>query len=141
MDVDESFKSNIQAEHKCYICQEEFVNKDEVKRHKKIEHPSNVQVCERFMMGKCERNEDQCWFSHKESTPKDNPLPKSSPLPQSSPLPHSNPWFKSKSPLNQKPVFQNAPRNPFPPEQMTKMMEAVTSLCMKVEKWRKNSKR
>ena len=151
MDVDESFKSDSQAgkaEHKCYIFQQEFKSMDEVKKHKKSIHPINVQVCERFLIGKCDRIEEQCWFKHKlkdsNFLPKSsgsNPLPKSNVfsqsnnLPQSSPISGSSPW--SKPTANENPVFREATRDPFPPDQILKMMEAVSNLCTKVESMEK----
>ena len=127
MDVDESFE---EPRHKCYVCNDDFKTKDELKKHKKSKHPVNVQACENFLLDKCDRNEAQCWYRHEPHT--SNTQPKSRPNPQ----PKSKPSVDQ----HQNQDFCEAPEDPLPPDQMQKMMEAVTNLCLKVEMMEKRFK-
>ena len=105
MDVDESF-SKVDPVHKCYICGNVFKTKDGLKKHRKNEHPENIQVCEKFISKKCDRTDEECWYKHKlESTPSNK----------------------------QSQVFHEVPSNPPPPEHMKQMLEAINSLSLKIE--------
>ena len=119
MDVDESFKQDEQK-HKCYICHIEFETKDRFKKHKKLEHPLNVQRCKKFISKKCDRREEQCWYIHDSAESCSSP--------------------KSKSPVKKSQVFCEAPADPLPPDQFQKMMDAVDSLCKKVQHMEKRFK-
>ena len=77
MDLDESFK-NEEPRHKYYICSEEFATKDQLKRHRKSKHIMNVQTCEKFLLDKCDRKEEQCWYKH--VSDESNPKSKSNPV-------------------------------------------------------------
>ena len=110
MDVDESFKVEEQS-FKCYICHVEFVTKGYFKKHKKLEHPINVKVCEKFLANKCERSEEKCWYTHEYSESSSLPKPGSASAKSSG--------------------FHKAPKNP-PPDQLQTVMEAVNNLCLKV---------
>ena len=123
MDIDESFKCDDQAEkakYKCYICKVECESKDEFMKHKKNVHTINVQICEKFLVGKCDRNKEQCWYKH--TSTESNHLP------------------QSQSQQNQNQVFCEAPRDPLPPDHLVKMMEAINNLCLKVEVMEKRFK-
>ena len=48
----------------CYVCKNNFSNKNDMMNHKKGEHPSNI-VCKNFFLGSCRRSEQQCWYLHK----------------------------------------------------------------------------
>ena len=107
MDVDESFK-NVDPVFKCYICEEEFRTKDNLKRHRKKEHSVNVQICEKFLSNKCYRSDDDCWYNHKQKV----------------------------SQLNTKEdvqVFQMAQKDSLPPDHHQKMMDTIQKLCLRVE--------
>ena len=67
METDElvnSQKPNI----KCYVCDSAFNTKNDLKNHRKKMHTSQVQICEKFIAGKCIRNDSHCWYRHVEPT-------------------------------------------------------------------------
>ena len=115
MDVDESFKKE-EMLHKCYICEDAFRTKDQLKKHRKREHPENTQNCEKFAINRCPRNDDQCWYKHRdqEKTKEHN------------------------SSLNTGSYqgFCEAPQSMHPPDQM-KTMSILSNLCQKMERMEK----
>ena len=128
MDVDESFV-NEEPTHKCYLCNETFKTKDDLKKHTKSKHPISVPLCGKFMSSKCERSEQQCWYKHESK--ESNSQQKSK---------ESNSQKKSKPTAQNEQVFYEATQNAFPPDQAKKMMEALNNLCLKVEKMEKRFK-
>ena len=126
MDVDESFRSENEvdeAHFKCYACGEKFKTRDSFMKHKKDKHEGNVPNCDKFLVDKCDRREEDCWFKHKEREPKDSP-PKASP--QKSSQPNASPFKKQSD-------FCEAPKVPFPPDLLSHMMEVLNNLCSEVE--------
>ena len=115
MDVDESFKKE-DILHKCYICGEDFTTKDQLKKHKKREHPESTQNCEKFVANKCPRNDDQCWYKHNE----EQEISK-----------------EHKSPLNTNQDFYEASQNMHPPDQIQELMEMMNNLRQKMEMMQK----
>ena len=111
MEVDESFKSE-EPVHKCYICDEKFKTRDDLKKHRKKKHPQNVAVCEKFGSNKCFRNEETCWFHHK-VLPVDVPD------------------------VTEKQVFFKAQKAPLPPDHNQSVLEAIQKLTSKIEKLEK----
>ena len=119
MDVDESFKGVSGLEDpkfKCYICTNDFEDKNSFMRHKKEFHVINVKSCEQFEKDKCLRKDEDCWFSHMKSTNKNvaNQQPK-------------------KSPVKEQQVFQEVSEKSPPDQAMKTMMDALGKLCSKVE--------
>ena len=119
MDVDESFICDSVVDDpkfRCYVCGNEFGNKNSFMKHKREFHETNVKKCEKFSNDDCSRSDVECWYRHIKSTEY---------------IPNSQP---QKSPVKQQQVFQEVSENPFPPDhQMKKMMDALDKLCSKVE--------
>ena len=46
----------------CFHCGKEFSQKHDLYNHRKSDHKN--EVCKNFMVNKCERTEEECWFSH-----------------------------------------------------------------------------
>ena len=116
MEVDESFKQE-EKKHTCYICSTEFETKDTLKKHKKKEHSSNVQRCEKFLENKCERGPIDCWFIHEvQATP-----------------PIFNSVQKSEIKPKKTQDFHEGSKNPFPPESVQKIISVVEDLAQKIQ--------
>ena len=62
---------------------------------------------EKFVSGQCERPKEDCWFKKPEN--------------------------QDQSQAFHQQVFRKAQQNPFPPDQLTQMMNLVKNLCLKVE--------
>ena len=64
--VDEMDVEGIEVElgEKCKSCDKKFQSKNEVMKHRKVEHPMTVSECRDFKQARCLRNE--CWFRHEE---------------------------------------------------------------------------
>ena len=66
---------------KCNICDEQIVGRSEFMMHKKNNHADTIPTCSKFLEGKCNRNQGECWFIHKNSLSQDfqrapaNPYP------------------------------------------------------------------
>jgi hypothetical protein len=106
---------------RCELCEEEFKGRRNFMHHKKLYHPDNVPVCEKFITNKCSRNSKECWFEHKvaeKNTNDDSSWPKL--VPNSSSKPES-------------PVFREVTGHALPPDQVSMMMEMVGNLCKKME--------
>ena len=96
-------------------------------RHKKNTHGPNVKICDKFVRGNCPNSDEQCWYRHI-SSQSGSPLQNEIEYP---PIQSSS--LKTSSPRQQQ-VFQQAPANNFPPDQMVmKMVEAVNKLCTRIE--------
>ena len=103
METDESLnpqKFNI----KCYVCDSAFNTKDDLKKHRKKMHTSQVQICEKFIAGKCIRNDSHCWYRHVEPTVKKNTQ-----------------------------VFPQTQPQTIPPDQLRQMLNALEGLGSKLE--------
>ena len=80
--------------------------------HKKKKHPETVLMCADLLKGQCSRSSSFCWFRH-------------------DPNPGLN---NDTSTISHMQGFQMAPQAPFPPDQMSQILQQIKSLCMKVEK-------
>ena len=113
MEVDlEKDVQQTSSNFKCNVCDEEFKERVCFMKHKKTEHPNSILECQNFKRGKCQRTDELCWFKHTPVT------------------------GESKTPT-QGQVFQEAPANLFPPEQFSRMLQMVDTLCQKVEQMEK----
>ena len=113
MDVDQS--SEVQEKEnswnfKCNLCDETLHERRDFMKHKKLKHSDTLLPCEGFLKGECSRTDEMCWFKH------------------SSPNPSSG--LKSPS---KKQDFQEVPQNTFPPDLVSKMLQMMDKLFMKVE--------
>ena len=96
---------------KCNLCDEVINERRDFMKHKKMKHGDTILDCQKFLRGECSRTDESCWFMHNISE-NDPPAPKTSPKKQ---------------------VFQMAPEKSMPPDQMTKMFQMISTLCLKVE--------
>ena len=122
MEVDESVVSENSfegAKFKCNHCEKSFKGKNDFMRHNKLYHIKNVANCEKYEKGLCTRNDNQCWYKHQGC------------LNQSKQHVDDH---DQHHPQDQQQVFQQALENPPPPEQMTRIVEKVDNLCMKMER-------
>ena len=63
MDTGES-KEPEPGKFECYICGDVSKTRDELKKHRKKAHTTQVKICEKFLAGTCIRNNDVCWYKH-----------------------------------------------------------------------------
>ena len=103
MDTDEEVNSQ-KFSIKCYVCDSSFKTKDDLKKHRKKMHMSQVQICEKFIAGKCIRNDSHCWYRHVEPTVKKNTQ-----------------------------VFPQTQPQTIPPDQLRQMLSALEGLGSKLE--------
>ena len=50
----------------CYTCEETFESKNKMMIHRKNKHEALVRVCENFKDNNCKRQNNFCWFIHKD---------------------------------------------------------------------------
>ena len=98
---------------KCDLCDEKLSEKRDFMAHKKAKHGDTILNCEQFIKGLCSRSEEACWFKH------------------------SSPGCPQERKSTQEQVFQKAPHNLFPPDKMSKVFQAINTLCMKMENMEK----
>jgi hypothetical protein len=96
----------------CNMCEESFEEKKSFMQHRKNKHTGSNRRCENFSAGKCERNSDECWYVHSEQ-------------------PDKTPNNQNAIPKEQ--GFCQAPTDPLPPDQMSRMFWMVNNLVRKVE--------
>jgi hypothetical protein len=48
----------------CNFCERRFTTNKELMVHKKKEHSEKVKICWNYSTGKCEFEDDLCWFLH-----------------------------------------------------------------------------
>ena len=48
----------------CNLCDDKFETRDNLMKHKKINHNEKVAACWNFSSGYCEFGEETCWFNH-----------------------------------------------------------------------------
>ena len=49
----------------CNECDHAFEHRSDLMKHKKTFHPDKVSKCREFLLGKCNSDENNCWFAHK----------------------------------------------------------------------------
>ena len=49
---------------KCFTCDQEFENLNNLMMHKKHDHVENCNNCSKFVEGICQLTDDRCWFIH-----------------------------------------------------------------------------
>ena len=94
---------------KCNVCAKTYQNSNSLKAHVKNEH-SSVLLCQNFILGKCERSDEECWFKHK------------SPI-----KPTEN---SRKSNIS---GFRLSQENQFPPDQAEIIMKTLNIVLQKME--------
>ena len=57
-------KENETSAFNCFICRKAFQNKVEVMKHRKTDHISHVEPCNKFLTGECPFQSKFCWFLH-----------------------------------------------------------------------------
>lgn len=48
----------------CYVCSKTFTTKSDMMGHRKRNHASMINLCQKFIQGKCPFQDDFCWFIH-----------------------------------------------------------------------------
>ena len=48
----------------CNVCGDVSRTRDEMKQHRKRNHPTKVRICEKFITGICVWSDDVCWYKH-----------------------------------------------------------------------------
>ena len=56
---------NVNLENSCKDCDEFFVEKSDLMKHRKIQHMKNISKCRDFTLGKCSWNSNSCWLKMK----------------------------------------------------------------------------
>ena len=97
-------------DYSCKECEHKFETKKDVMKHKKMVHGGFVSICKNFAQGKCDYDENSCWFKHTED------------------------GMDTESEDEQ--VFQNA-QEKTPPDQNRMMMDMINNLSIQVEMLRK----
>jgi len=64
---DTSSRISLQA-YDCNFCEKKFQTKFEFMIHKKEEHSSNVQKCQKYLKNNCQYSNKKCWFIHEKNT-------------------------------------------------------------------------
>ena len=59
---------NVFENYKCNTCEKEAKSIIELMNHKKEYHPLTVNGCKKFKLNQCFRTNEQCWFSHEQSS-------------------------------------------------------------------------
>ena len=98
----------------------EFGKTSDLMNHKKIMHPDKVSKCRGFSQGKCNEDENSCWFDH-------------------SKVDKENEAMDTDEEQNES-VFCVAKEKP-PPDQMASIMMMIKKLSVQVEELEKNSKK
>ena len=122
---EKSENEDIFENFKCDLCAEQFKGRGNFMRHKKISHPQIIPTCEKHLISKCQRNENECWFKH---TVISSPRKEDTPQPEKV-LPNMA--------SNEKQGFCEPLGNAFPPEQVNVMIELMNKLCRKVQNMEK----
>ena len=112
MDTDDTLEKKVNK-FECYVCGSSFTTKDEVKKHRKMNHSSLVAVCEKYLKGTCSRSENFCWYKHE-----------------------SNAKIQQKSMEKNIQNFPCSQPQALPPECLVQMMEALEGLGSKVENFK-----
>ena len=112
----ENTEKNEGVYFKCDDCESIFPHTSELMKHKKQMHKSQVPECLYFLQGTCKRNNNTCWFLHKNEDSRE-----------------VNENFDEKI---ENLDFQKAEKK-APPDQMTVMMNRISNLSLKVEQLQK----
>ena len=118
-DVASIVERNQCSEFKCNVCEKKFENNSTLMKHKKMEHPDRVSKCKRFEQGKCNTNEQSCWFIHPSAKIQNDGMEMEKETTES--------------------VFREA-QEKSPPDQMGNILNMISKLSFQVEQLEKMSK-
>ena len=117
-DIDESPAAKANSwNFKCNLCDEIIDERRDYMKHKKEKHSDTILPCEKFLKGECLRTNETCWFKH--------------------PTLEINDKVDDLKATSNEQVFQKAPENAFPPDQVSKLFQMMNILCTKVEQMEK----
>ena len=57
--------SKVKVSVDCNFCEKHFLTQSDLMSHKKIEHAVKVATCWNFSSGKCDFQDEECWFIHR----------------------------------------------------------------------------
>ena len=61
-DIDDEIRT---SKVTCNLCRKKYPSKNELMKHIKSNHESDLQACKYFQTGTCKFNDKSCWFAHK----------------------------------------------------------------------------
>ena len=97
---------------KCNSCDEKFKDKDTFKKHNDDHHVQNVIICENYLKGKCEKSQTTCEYQHM--------------------------YFHNSKVDSQSEVFHKVSKTPAPPDQMSKILQFMTTIDARFTKMEEN---
>ena len=59
-------QDNLNANIKCFICNESFKSKSDMMAHRKRSHASYIRKCMKFAQNNCSFQSNSCWYLHDE---------------------------------------------------------------------------
>ena len=102
---------NTNLENSCKDCDEVFVAKSDLMKHRKEQHMEHISKCRDFKSGKCSWNSSSCWFIHEDENMEID---------------------------NEEQVFRED-LNKQPPDQMNLMMKMINKLMTQMEMLQKQT--
>ena len=97
---------------KCNSCDEKFKDTDTFKKHNDDHHVQNVTICENYLKGKCEKSQTTCEYQ--------------------------NMYFHNSKVDSQSEVFHKVSKTPAPPDQMSKILQFMTTIDARFTKMEEN---
>ena len=118
---------------KCDICQEDLKGKRNFMMHKKLKHYDTTLICEKNLVNKCPRTDEECWFIHRASNANKSVNNKEKKSLKEIELEATSQVDKSlkNSEVNGQ-VFQKSLGNTFPPDQSKTLMDLLLNLTNQV---------
>lgn len=59
------------SKNTCNVCDNNFIRKNDLMKHKKLMHKQKIQKCRKFLQGNCQFGGKTCWFSHEAASKND----------------------------------------------------------------------
>ena len=60
----EATENQYSQQYNCNSCDNLFISKGELSKHRKKHHPEMVSTCKNIVTGKCRYGDEKCWFIH-----------------------------------------------------------------------------
>ena len=110
--------SNTATEFQCFVCNNIFISKYDLMKHKRENHPSKI-PCTKFQIGACDRSSENCNYDHKLPTTE---IKRTSPIP--------NAWSQPLHKVQEQDFYQTPPREA--PDQVT-LVRALNMLNQRLQ--------
>ena len=111
-----------ELEFSCRSCSESFSTKNQMMKHRKTKHASQMRPCTLYATGRCHRSAEQCWYQHSQNV-------------QANTSSHTPNATSNSAPPPSIASAANFPKLPTPlqpPDQLTNLVNMVTSLASTV---------